>query len=134
MELTDHNGITEAGQAAIDHIEGLIESAGRSVTKLNALPGYAKHYLANVQKMKALSPQQWLEDYRYSGAQVAYEEAAKFIEAVEPADENNALVEQLQALADELKAVREELAVLKEGTAPKSEEPATATEEETEAE
>ncbi len=62
-ELVNHNGITPDGKRVIAALEGALEAAGTNVAKLNDLPGYVKHYFANVVKMHSMTAEQWLTDF-----------------------------------------------------------------------
>lgn len=120
----DYNGITEAGHEVLDFIESQIKYAGRNVNKMNGLPGYAKNYLVNVNKMKAMNSAQWLQEH-ITGAEAAWNDMVRLREAEESAstqsETNSALVEQLEALRAELGTLRTELAELKESSPAKAE-------------
>lgn len=62
-DFVNHNGITPDGKRVLATLESAIKGAGNNLAKLNDMPGYAKHYLANVVKLKSMTQEAWLRDY-----------------------------------------------------------------------
>lgn len=62
-DFVNHNGITPDGKRVLAALESAIKGAGNNLAKLNDMPGYVKHYLANVVKLKSMTQETWLRDY-----------------------------------------------------------------------
>ena len=113
--------ITEDGKKAIGYIESVVNASKDDLAKLNVMPGFVQHYHVNVMALKALTPVQWLEDYRASGAKAAYDRATELLEAEkkeQARDEaNNKIAEGLAEVQKQLAEALTEIKALKEGAA-----------------
>lgn len=116
-DFVARNGeLTPDGQRLIAWIEAQFKDADKNndLSRLNGLSGYLAYYYVNVHKLRAITPAQWLEEHRHSGAAAAWRDMLYFEEvARKEAEQQAAVVEtrtELSGLAEQLEALRQELA------------------------
>lgn len=135
--------LTDEGKAVMAHIKGLIEAAGKDANKLNALPGYAKQYFVYA-SANSMTEGQFLEEFRFSLANTAYNDVVRLQEATKSQEQEAAkdskIVESLEKFGATLDDIIKRLDALEqpkakpgktaEPPAPAAETPATDTESE----
>lgn len=95
--FTLDESITPEGRQVLAFIESLIAESLGSYERMNALPGYAKHYHVNVLTLHAITPAVWLAENADSGALAAWHA----LEAAHNGDEHK-LAAQLELLNQRL--------------------------------
>ena len=103
---------TEDGQKVVDWMQGMIREADetRNVDMLNAMPGYMKFYHANVMKLKAISPNEWLEQFENTGVASAWRDMTHLEEQAKQAEKVEETIAGVSTLEASLEQVKEELA------------------------
>lgn len=95
--FTIDEAITPEGEQVLAFVESLIAASLGSYERMNALPGYAKHYHVNVLTLHAITPAAWLAENADSGALAAW----YALEASQNGDEHK-LAAQLELLNQRL--------------------------------
>src|SRR5690606_11093489 len=107
---------TEDGYRYINWIESQFAEADQSndVRLLNSLSGDSQHYYVNVYKMKVMTPEAWLRDYKNSIARNGYRNYLYAQEQVERQSQLEATTQKAVELEQGMNALQEALAAQKE--------------------
>jgi len=114
-ELIQNGQLTPEGEKTRDFIESLFEAADKSnnLSVLNSLGGYASHYYVNAYKGGGkgfgITPEQWFEDFQYTGAASAWHDMRRFEQQAEEAQQVAEAVDEVGNIAAELKKLQEAL-------------------------
>lgn len=107
---------TEDGYKYLAWMEEQFAEADQSndVRLLNSLSGDSQHYYVNVYKMKTLTPEAWLRDYRNSIARNGYRNYIYAQEQVERQSQLEATTQKAAELEAGMNTLQEALAAQKE--------------------
>lgn len=107
---------TEDGYKYIEWMEAQFTEADQSndVRLLNSLSGDSQHYYVNVYKMKTMTPEGWLRDYRNSIARNGYRNYLYAQEQVQQQSQLEANTQKAAELEAGMNTLQEALAAQKE--------------------
>jgi hypothetical protein len=107
---------TEDGYKYIEWMEAQFTEADQSndVRAINSLSGDSQHYYVNVYKMKTMTPEGWLRDYKNSIARNGYRNYIYAQEQVEKQSQLEATAQKTLELESGMNALQEALAAQKE--------------------